>query len=497
MADVLRPQWFAVLVGVARRPRVDRGEGLDPAARPRRHRPRHRHRRQPRAARRGRSSSPSSASSRARSPACAAGGRSGVARGRRRPCATAVRPPPASALRVPRPGPDREPHEPGQHRPQPDPAVPGDDPADDVERASRSLAVTVILLIDRPRPHAAGARQPPAAQRVRASASASGSTRPSWASSASRPTSPRSSRRRCQRRAGGQGLRRRAGAGKPASTPRPTSVYDAVDRGRRGCEPCSCRRSSMLPNIGLILVLAYGGHQVINGSLTLGSARRVQRLRRHADLAAAHARHDPRPGAASRRVEPAGRTRSSSPTRDRRRAARRRAAGRRAGRPAGELRFEAVDVRLPGGRDAARCSTGSTSSCAPGESVALVGADRLRQDDRGPADPALLRRRRRPHHARRRRRPRASLHELRHAVGIVFEDTFLFNDTVAANIAFAEPDASHERSSGPLGWRARTTSSSSCPRATTPRSASAGSRCPAGSASASPSRARSSPTRGC
>ena len=29
--------------------------------------------------------------------------------------------------------------------------------------------------------------------------------------------------------------------------------------------------------------------------------------------------------------------------------------------------------------------------------------------------------------------------------GIVFEDTFLFNDTVAANIAFAEPDASNER----------------------------------------------------
>jgi len=33
------------------------------------------------------------------------------------------------------------------------------------------------------------------------------------------------------------------------------------------------------------------------------------------------------------------------------------------------------------------------------------------------------------------------LHELRHAVGIVFEDTFLFNDTVRANIAFARPDA--------------------------------------------------------
>jgi ATP-binding cassette subfamily B protein len=34
---------------------------------------------------------------------------------------------------------------------------------------------------------------------------------------------------------------------------------------------------------------------------------------------------------------------------------------------------------------------------------------------------------------------------LRRAVGIVFEDTFLFSDSVRANIAFAEPDAPIER----------------------------------------------------
>ena len=39
----------------------------------------------------------------------------------------------------------------------------------------------------------------------------------------------------------------------------------------------------------------------------------------------------------------------------------------------------------------------------------------------------------------------SALHDLRRAVGIVFEDTFLFHDTVAANIAFADPDASFER----------------------------------------------------
>jgi ATP-binding cassette subfamily B protein len=37
------------------------------------------------------------------------------------------------------------------------------------------------------------------------------------------------------------------------------------------------------------------------------------------------------------------------------------------------------------------------------------------------------------------------LHDLRHAVGIVFEDTFLFGDSVRANIAFAEPEAPQAR----------------------------------------------------
>ncbi|MEM8747037.1 MAG: ABC transporter ATP-binding protein [Actinomycetota bacterium] len=37
-----------------------------------------------------------------------------------------------------------------------------------------------------------------------------------------------------------------------------------------------------------------------------------------------------------------------------------------------------------------------------------------------------------------------SLHDLRRAVGIVFEDTLLFHDTVRANIAFAHPDATDD-----------------------------------------------------
>ena len=37
------------------------------------------------------------------------------------------------------------------------------------------------------------------------------------------------------------------------------------------------------------------------------------------------------------------------------------------------------------------------------------------------------------------------LEEVRRAVGIVFEDTFLFSDSVRSNIAFADPSASHEQ----------------------------------------------------
>ena len=37
-----------------------------------------------------------------------------------------------------------------------------------------------------------------------------------------------------------------------------------------------------------------------------------------------------------------------------------------------------------------------------------------------------------------------AVHDVRRAVGIVFEDTLLFHDSVAANIAFADPDADRE-----------------------------------------------------
>ena len=83
-------------------------------------------------------------------------------------------------------------------------------------------------------------------------------------------------------------------------------------------------------------------------NLTLGAARRVQRLRRDADLAAAHARHDHRPGASGPRRRPSGCTRCSSTEPEIVDPPDARAAA--AARP-GEVRFEGVTLRL---RPAAR-----------------------------------------------------------------------------------------------------------------------------------------------
>ena len=81
---------------------------------------------------------------------------------------------------------------------------------------------------------------------------------------------------------------------------------------------------------------------------------------------------------------------------------------------------------------------------------------------------------------------------------MVFEEAFLFSDTIRANIAYGRPDATRRRGARPpRGPRRCTRSSTSCPTATTPWSASAGSRSPAGSGSGSRWPGPCSPTRGC
>ena len=95
------------------------------------------------------------------------------------------------------------------------------------------------------------------------------------------------------RRPGGEGLRRRADPDRIDSPMRPMTCTG--NRWRRpGSRATYLPAMELLPNLGLVAVLGYGGHQVIDGSLTLGLVRRLQRLRRVVDLAVAHARHDRR-----------------------------------------------------------------------------------------------------------------------------------------------------------------------------------------------------------
>ena len=133
----------------------------------------------------------------------------------------------------------------------------------------------------------------------------------------------------------------------------------------------------------------------------------------------------------------------------------------------------------------------------PGETVALVGPHRQRQVDGGIR--LLLRfydvdRRPRPDRRPRRARPHP-VTSVRHHVGVVLDEPFLFSDTIRANIAYGRPDADRRRDRGRRRGRRRpTTSSAPCPTATTRSSASGATTCPAASASASPSPARCWPS---
>jgi ATP-binding cassette subfamily B protein len=194
----------------------------------------------------------------------------------------------------------------------------------------------------------------------------------------------------------------------------------------------------LLPNIGLVLVLAYGGHLVIEGQLSLGElvafnvyvALLIWPLRMLGMIVA----QAQRAAASAQRVHEVLDTEPivlDAPD----------AVPLPAG--GGEVRFEHVDFAYgSGGR---QVFDDLDLVIAAGESVALVGAT-----GSGKSTVAKL-------------IPRfydvtsgrvlldgtdvraARLNDVRRAVGIVFEDTFLFSDTIAANIAFADPEASLDR----------------------------------------------------
>jgi ATP-binding cassette subfamily B protein len=198
----------------------------------------------------------------------------------------------------------------------------------------------------------------------------------------------------------------------------------------------------LLPNIGLIATLGYGGHQVLDGSLSLGElvAFNVYVVMliwplRMLGMIIAQAQ---RSAAAAERVHeifdtapvivdsPSGL--ALPPT------------GPDGGR--GEVRFDAV--RFAYAADLPIVLDRFDLSVPAGQSVALVGATGSGKttvarliprfyDVQGGAvlvDGVDVR--------------EVRVKDLRKAVGIVFEDTFLFSDSIAANIAFADPDASPE-----------------------------------------------------
>jgi ATP-binding cassette subfamily B protein len=191
----------------------------------------------------------------------------------------------------------------------------------------------------------------------------------------------------------------------------------------------------LLPNLGLIAVLGYGGHLVLSGELSIGTlimfnvyvAMLVWPLRMLGMIVA----QAQRAAVSAERVDDVLRT-------------------------APEIDDPSHPVALPpsGGEVVFRhvrfgygrphpVLDGFDLRVQPGESVALVGATGT-----GKSTVARL-------------IPRfydveagavlldgcdvrdVPLQELRRSIGIVFEDTFLFSDTIGANIAFADPDAAH------------------------------------------------------
>ncbi|CAN5620783.1 N/A [soil metagenome] len=196
----------------------------------------------------------------------------------------------------------------------------------------------------------------------------------------------------------------------------------------------------LLPNLGLIIVLAYGGHLVIDGGLTIGElvafnayvALLVTPLRMLGFIVAVAQRAL----AAAQRVGGLMMTDVEVAELD---DPEELPGG--AGSDVGRVRFEGVRF---GYVDGAPVLDDFDLDIPPGQSVAVVGATgsgkstiarllcRFYDVEEGGVvlDGVDVR--------------SLSLADLRQSVSLVFEDTFLFSDTLAGNIAFAHPDASPE-----------------------------------------------------
>lgn len=197
----------------------------------------------------------------------------------------------------------------------------------------------------------------------------------------------------------------------------------------------------VLPNLGLILVLAYGGHLVLDGELLIGelvafnayvtllvwplrmlgwivamAQRAVAAAQRVSEVLSTDVEVDeparPVPLPTADEVGAVGHVRFD---------------GVRFGYAAGPTVLDGFSLDVPAGQSVALVgATGSGKSTIArllcrfyDVEAGSVAIDGVEVGD-------------------------VRLRDLRRAVGLVFEDTFLFSDSIAANIAFAEPDASVE-----------------------------------------------------
>ncbi|MFM8305283.1 MAG: ABC transporter ATP-binding protein [Actinomycetota bacterium] len=188
-----------------------------------------------------------------------------------------------------------------------------------------------------------------------------------------------------------------------------------------------------LPAIALVMILWYGGHLVIDGQMQIGQLvafnsyilMLIWPLRMSGMMVAMSSRMSASAGRVHEVLDTDPHIADSS-------------RGRPLPEGGGEVRFERVSF---GYHDGAAVLDGIDLHVRAGEAVALVGPTasgkstvarllpRFYDVDDGRvlidgADVRTLR-----------------LSTLRNSVGIVFEETFLFSDTVRANIAFADPDA--------------------------------------------------------
>ena len=197
----------------------------------------------------------------------------------------------------------------------------------------------------------------------------------------------------------------------------------------------------LLPSIGLIAVLGIGGHRVINGQMTVGDLVKfnayitmlIWPLRNLAMTVAlaqrasvALIRVDEVLSTPSLVIDPLSPTSLPTPTDD---------------RPVGEVIFDDTVFAYEGANP---IINHFSVTIQPGQAIALVGAT-------GSGKSTVVRLLTRFHDVQQGSIRldgidvrQLTLNDLRTAVGIVFEETFLFHDSVADNIAFSRPDATVE-----------------------------------------------------